>query len=150
MSTKHEPCHNCGGTDFVKKGTWIRALDGVKMQRYVCKNCKTSFSVDPEDKISTPYTYKSKPHSGKRYTKDDIRKEFDCRFIIRETAKKIERDNIMKESEFIKECNFPGGVAYRDTLKEEEFQKYKGKAGGDYFWGHPLDMEELKRDYIMK
>jgi transposase-like protein len=39
-------CPGCGSQNLIKMGFRISKMDGLKYQRYFCKNCRISFSED--------------------------------------------------------------------------------------------------------
>lgn len=81
----------------------------------------------------------------------DFRKKHDAIEIIREGVKKLRRDDLITQAQFVADLKFPGGVSYRDKLMLEEFEPYRGMVNAnDVRWGHPDDIADLKADGLLK
>jgi hypothetical protein len=98
----------------------------------------------PEEPIAIPMPVK------KGLSIDQIRAKHDTHFIIAQAAARIEKDMFFTNSDFVAMCSFPGNSGYRDTLENSDFDKYKGKAGGMIYWGHPDSIKQLKTEGVLR
>lgn len=81
----------------------------------------------------------------------EFRLKHDVLEIIRMGVKKLRKDEIISQAEFIAELKLPGGKSYKEVLGLEEFEAYRGFLNAnDIRWGHPDDIAELKADRLLK
>jgi len=79
----------------------------------------------------------------------DLRAKYDNMFIVRNKVGLLEKDLFLTQPEFISMCKL-SGTGYRNTIEQPEFVKYKGKAGGIIYWGHPDSIQQLKDEGVLK
>ncbi len=132
-----KPCPNCNSNEFVKAGSY-RLANGTQVKRFKCTKCNKKVQED----------YDTTEKTG--LTKNEIRQRYANRFRIQKAARLLKRDEIVSENEFINLCDFAPGTQYRSYMAEEEFKQYKGRAGGVTYWGHPDDIDELKKEFTLK
>lgn len=84
-------------------------------------------------------------------TVDEFKEKFDVSTIIRKACQKLQRNEILTQSEFVEGLNLPTNTGYREKLMSPEFEKYRGMVNSsDIRWGHPEDIAMLKAERLLR
>ena len=83
-------------------------------------------------------------------TDKEISERHDIYYKIRQAAQTL-REGQYIEDIYFKEClvKVPTNI-YRRPSDNSEFDKYKGKAGGKTYWGHPESINQKKQEGVLK
>jgi len=84
-----------------------------------------------------------KPNKGTISVSEFI-KENDIFILVSAAAKKIEKGDMYDESTFVQQF-LPRKSNYRKALEHPDNRKNRGKSGGRWYWGHPADIDDLKK-----
>ena len=83
-------------------------------------------------------------------TEKEISERHDIYYKIRQAAETLQEGQYIEDIHF-KEClvKVPTNI-YRRPSDNSEFDKYKGKAGGKTYWGHPESINQKKQEGVLK
>jgi len=134
-------CNACGSTNNRKEGH-----TKFGKQKYKCKDCGrqgTDFTVngtEPNNKIIT--------NNKIGISIAEFREKHDLNFIVSKVLKTLDRQHLYEKADIAKLCKLnPTYPGLRSTLEEvKEFDKYRGRVAGRYYWGHPEVIEQLKNE----
>ena len=132
-------CKRCG-SEMSKNGTFLK--NGVRMQKYRCKNCK--YEQKAGDNIVEPIQEKT---AG--ITEEQFRAKFDLTFIVSKKCKELKPGVYLSMGEFIKFCGITPGAGYRQVLEHPDFDSYRGRIRGDIYWSHPESISKMKTEGIL-
>jgi hypothetical protein len=77
-----------------------------------------------------------------------FREKHDVCYIVAKTLSKLKQGRIYEKQDVVKLTGLR--QAYPGLSQElENSTEYKGRAGGVSYWGHPIDIKELKNEGIM-
>lgn len=79
----------------------------------------------------------------------DIRKMYDNHYIISQAVEKLKPGFFVEEAELLRKSGVKMTSGYRNAVDHPDFAKYKGKAGGKVYWGHPDNVKKLKSEGIL-
>jgi len=147
-------CPLCGSTENVfKNGT----KKGV--QQYVHRYCPENGGKHKYFDIKMGYTVpaggeqikaeREKITEVKKFSISDLRKKHDKFYMIFEEVKKIKKDEFIEETELLKMLGIFAKPGYRAAIDNPALKKYKGKADGVVYYGHPESIMELRREAIL-
>jgi len=88
---------------------------------------------------------KQKPINGLSET--DLRRRHDNAYKVAEAASKLTAGEFIPEADFVSSLRLKGG--YRSVLERQQFERYRGKADGIVYWGHPESIKRLKDDRVL-
>lgn len=135
-------CKSCGSSHVMKNGK-----DRTKkFQKYVCMDCKRNFNVPLSGEVSTsPMTLKV------GISINEFRQRHDLNFIVGKVLQNLEPDKIYEKSDIVKLCNLrPGYPGLNDVLESNsDFQKYRGRIAGKYYWGTPDVIKSFVNEGIL-
>lgn len=107
--------------------------------------------VIKEEGITLPKT----PVSAKKerdvtaISETDIRQKHDLYFKINQAAQSIEEGKFYTEVDF-RECIVRvSAAAFRRPADDDGFVRYKGRASGITYWGHPKSIQKLKDERVL-
>jgi hypothetical protein len=80
-------------------------------------------------------------------SESELRSMFDIRQIVRTELDRINEGEFWKDADFTR--RFQGKSGYRSILESQDAMPYRGKAGGQVFWGHPRSITKLKHEGIL-
>lgn len=127
-------CSICGGK-LVKNGK----KNG--RQRYYCRTCRKEFlDINKETII---------PEKTAGITEDQFRAKFDLRYIVDNKCKELKEGMFLSMGEFIRFCCISATPGYRDVLLHTDFDQYRGKIRGDFYWSHPKSITKMKNEGIL-
>lgn len=84
-----------------------------------------------------------------RLTEADLRRKHDIGYIVRLKAAEIEKGVFYPEADFIRLSGIKVSSGYRTALDHPDLTKYKGRAGGVTYWGHPESIRKMKDETIL-
>lgn len=87
-------------------------------------------------------------HTINALSVEDLRMKHDTRTILRRKLAEIPRNVIYKEADMIDWAGLRG-QPFRQHLDRSEFDKYRGRAGGVVYYGHPDDVQQLKNEMVL-
>ena len=142
----HEQCPECLGTEVGKNGTRVNA-NGSKYQQLYCKNkdCGFHFRVIKDTVESTV----TKKNNKMGITEEQLRMKHDVKFQARKAAEALHKGSFITQSEFITQAGIKPSAGYRDIIEHPNFSKYRGKAGGIVYWGHPDSIKQMKDENVL-
>ena len=129
-------CKKCG-SDTSKNGFSINK----KRQKYICKSCGYNFELPINEQPA---------HNVKDIGMDisTFREKHDIDFIVEKTLKLLDPEKVYEKQDIVKMTGlrpaYPGLSAALENASE-----YKGRAGGNSYWGHPNTIRQLKAESIM-
>lgn len=85
--------------------------------------------------------------NGAELTEDQLRSMFDIRKIVISELNTIAKGRFWRDADFVR--RFQGKGAYRSVLESPDVQQFKGRAGGQVFWGNPESIQKLKNEGIL-
>jgi len=140
-------CNHCNGDDLQRNGY------KSGKQKYRCKNCSkegiipNSFHLVPVDENSTVTNPKTMTNSI-GITIAEFREKHDLNFIVNKVLKALDRQHLYEKTDIAKLCKLnPTYPGLRSTLEEtKEFEPYRGRVAGRFYWGHPDIVSQLKNE----
>ena len=134
-------CNACGSTNNRKEGH-----TRFGKQKYKCRDCGkqgTSFTESgAEPKNNTMVNNKI------GISISEFREKHDLNFIVSKVLRTLDQQHLYEKSDIAKLCKLnPTYPNLRATLEEtKEFEGYRGRVAGRYYWGHPEVIEQLKTE----
>jgi len=145
-TTKKEiTCPECSSTSLMKNGTGVRA--GGPYQQYVCKECKFHFRVVLDETVDSKINVLKNRKMG--LTEDQLRLKHDISYQTQKAADALEKGVYLTQSEFIAGAGIKAIAGYKHVIEHPDFARYRGKAGGTVYWGHPDSIEKMKKDNVL-
>ncbi len=147
-------CPYCGSDQTVKNGKYHDKKTGEIKQEIHCKACGRypRISIVPQDKPATP----SKNQSTKKFIQPsagiseiEFREKHDNRYILTKKAAALLRGQLVPEPQFIEMCHVRQNAGYKGIVVHPDFEKYRGRAGGTWYWSHPETIKKLKNEGLM-
>lgn len=135
-------CKKCG-KPMIKNGHYP---DGT--QKWYCRSCHSHFNK----KVEMPPAIQqdeTNPDKQMGLTEEQLRLKFDNRYIIQQRCKNLKPGVFLSNSEFIQFCGIRAGTGYRDIIEHPDFERYRGKAGGTFYWSHPESIRKFKDEGIL-
>jgi hypothetical protein len=105
-----------------------------------------------QPKAKTGVTVERLPEQTRRavgISAEELRAKFDTRYIVSKAVAELKPDVFLTEAEFIQSLKLRSLTGYRSVIDHSMFAKYKGKASGVTYWGHPDGIAELKADGVL-
>lgn len=149
MGNQHQKIMNCPkcGSEKVWKQKNITYKNGTKGETFQCGDCKKYFTIKEGQEPKPAEPIKA---NGKRgVSMDEIIKTHDVEILIKEGLRKLEKGQLLTESDFVDMANLRGKM-YRTYLEQPDMKAYKGKIDGTMYYGIPSDIEILRQKYIMR
>jgi hypothetical protein len=138
-------CKYCGSENLVKNGTMKRP-SGATYQKTICRDCGRApiFRIDNQ----TPKDM-NKPKIG--LSIDEFRQRHDLNFIVKNVLENLEGDKVYEKADIVRLCNLRAGYpGLNDVLEQnKEFEVYRGKVAGKFYWGKPDVIKELKDEVLL-
>lgn len=75
----------------------------------------------------------------------ELRAKHDNTYKIREGVKKLQRSRFLSDQQMREFCNVQTNV-WRSYSEKPEFDKYKMRLSGIWYWGIPQDIKRMKED----
>jgi hypothetical protein len=114
--------------------------------KYESRYLKPATHNMPEHTTPAPFgTPQSAPQQA--LSEAELRAMFDIRQIVRTELDRISEGEFWKDADFTR--RFQGKSGYRSILESQDAMPYRGKAGGQVFWGHPRSITKLKHEGIL-
>jgi len=135
-------CKHCGSENTAKNGKKI----GGTVQQIYCKDCGRSSSVKIGEEQEQPA---AKP-INQGISEAQLRAKHDNKYKVNAAVRKLKPGNFIPESEFLRLADIKPGAGYRTAIDAEEFQKYKGKAGGVIYWSSMDSILKLKNEGVLQ
>ena len=132
-------CPQCKETELSRNGH-DRATG---KQQYRCKSCGKSFNTD------TAYYGDIKETPRKiGMTITEFREKHDVDYIVLEALRKLQKGVVYEKADMYAltglRAGYPGLSAALENATE-----YRGRSNGTSFWGHPVEMAELKQQGLL-
>jgi hypothetical protein len=142
-------CPNCGSGKTHKNGTGSYT-DGRKYQKLKCLDCgKDTVIPIGETAEKVIETDSSKLKIG--ITLNDFRKRHDVLFIVTGVIKSLNGDLLYEKADICKLCKVnittPGLTSIIQDHKD--FEEYRGRTHGKYYWGKPEIIKKLKEEGLL-
>lgn len=112
------------------------------LQQYICKGCGST-STAPA--ITTPAEIK-KPG----LSEVQMRARYDLNFKAQAACESLERGVYLTTAEFVQLCGIRPGAGYRGIIDHPDYDKYRGRAGGQVYFSHPESIKKLKEEGILQ
>ena len=132
-------CPKCGN---------VMAKNGLKdgKQKYLCSKCGINRLEGTDQRITVP----TPTATQFGLTEEALRQKHDTKFILTSAAAELKEGRYLTQSEFILQAGVRMGAGYRDVIEHPEFDKYKGRAGGQVYWSHPASVSKLKAEGVLR
>ena len=139
-------CPYCGSDKLRPNGT---RQGGV--HQYRCKGC----GHYPTDKTKVQHTLNITPIQEPKPKKmgiseSELRQRHDVRFQATKAAESLKDGTFLTQAEFVQLAKIRPGAGYRDVIEHTDYEKYRGKAGGTVYWGHPEGIRKLKEEGVLQ
>ena len=116
-------------------------------QKYLCSKCGCNRIEGTEARL--PENYTAAPTQA-GLSEEALRQKHDTKFILTSAAAELKEGRYLTQSEFILQAGVRMGAGYRDVIEHPEFDKYKGRAGGQVYWSHPSSISKLKSEGVLR
>ena len=137
-------CPKCGN-EMAKNGK----KDGK--QKYLCSKCGCNRIEGTEARLPENYSApKDEASAPVGLSEAALRQKHDTKFILTSAAAELKEGRYLTQSEFILQAGVRMGAGYRDVIEHPEFDKYKGRAGGQVYWSHPVSISKLKSEGVLR
>lgn len=137
-------CPKCGN-EMAKNGK----KDGK--QKYLCSKCGCNRIEGTEARLPENYSApKDEAIAPVGLSEAALRQKHDTKFILTSAAAELKEGRYLTQSEFILQAGVRMGAGYRDVIEHPEFDKYKGRAGGQFYWSHPSSISKLKSEGVLR
>lgn len=132
-------CNKCQSTNIMKNGT----VNGL--QKYVCRDCGKNGTANTFN-ADGPETKNNNMDNKIGISISEFRDKHDLNHIVTKVLKTLDRHHLYEKSDVAKLCKLvPTYPGLRPTLEEtKDFEQYRGKVAGRFYYGHPDVITQLK------
>ncbi len=136
-------CPICGSDHILRNGKKL-LINGNVIQKYICANCKKNFS----DKLIKEQINMEK---NVGISIDEFRKRHDILFIVTNVIKSLNGDMLYEKADLCKLCKLTLSTAGLTSIIQEhkDFEDYRGRIHGKYYWGNPEIIKKLKEEGLL-